>query len=99
MKADRVARSGREDLLTAAIRITAINGRAVRIVIGIDIRLRPDTDVQLLAFAVKQQAAGPMPQARAVYVGLQRENLFRRPHAHCLRIVLEALDGIRLTDV
>ena len=95
MQPDGIARAGGVGLMTAAIRIVAVDGGAHGVLAGRYIGARADADIQLLARAIEQQAARPV----AVTESLQRNHFLARAGGHGFGIVLIALDGLRLAHI
>ncbi len=95
MQPDRIARARGVGLVTAAIGIVAVDGRAHRVLAGRNVGTRADPHVELVARAIEQQAARPVP----VPESLQRDYFLPRPGGHGFRVVLIALDGLRFAYV
>ena len=95
VKADRITRAGRKYLMTAAVRIVAVDGGATGIFTDIDVFGRAHADIELLPIAIKEQAASLMSFGEA----LQRDHFFAFSCHELVAIIRIPLHGLGFGNV
>ena len=93
---DRIPCSGCEGLMSASVRIVAVDRRAPGILARVHVRARSHREIHLFSRAIEEHRSRPVTLVQA----RERYNLLARCHGlHGLRVVFVPFDGARLPHI